>query len=132
MRSASRSTPYPGTETWTTDARTLTTRDYKLFDVQHAVLPTRLSLARFYEELVKTQQILFKKHMGWRALRDCTAIAAGHLARGQTNFLRSLFKFGGQYDVYRSFWPTIARRRAIQSRFRSGRRRRSMLASFTS
>jgi len=92
-------TPYPGTETWTTDARTLTTRNYKLFDVQHAVLPTKLPLARFYEELVKTQQILFKKHMGWRALRDCTAIAAGHLARGQTNFLRSLFKFGSQYDV---------------------------------
>jgi hopanoid C-3 methylase HpnR len=92
-------TPYPGTETWTTDARTLTTRNYKLFDVQHAVLPTRLPLARFYEELVTTQRILFKKHMGWRALRDCTAIAAGHLARGQTNFLRSLWKFGSQYDV---------------------------------
>ena len=33
-------TPYPGTETWTTDARDLATRNYKLFDVQHAVLPT--------------------------------------------------------------------------------------------
>lgn len=66
-------TPYPGTETWTTDARTLTTRNYKLFDVQHAVLPTRLPLAEFYAELVMTQQVLFKKHMGWRALRDCTA-----------------------------------------------------------
>lgn len=98
-RASHRQHALPGTETWITDARSLTTRNYKLFDVQHAVLPTRLPLAQFYEELVKTQQILFKKHMGWRALRDCTAIAAGHLARGQTNFLRSLFKFGRQYDV---------------------------------
>jgi radical SAM superfamily enzyme YgiQ (UPF0313 family) len=92
-------TPYPGTETWTTEARSLSTRNYKLFDVQHAVLPTKLPLQKFYEELIKTQQILFKKHMGWRALRDCTSIAAGHLMRGQTNFVRSLFKFGSQYDV---------------------------------
>jgi hopanoid C-3 methylase HpnR len=92
-------TPYPGTETWTTEARDLTTRNYQLFDVQHAVLPTKLPLERFYEELIGTQQILFKKHMGWRALRDCTAIAAGHLMRGQTNFVKSLFKFGSQYDV---------------------------------
>ena len=41
-------TPYPGTETWLTDARELTTRDYRLFDIQHAVLPTRLPLPRFY------------------------------------------------------------------------------------
>jgi hypothetical protein len=37
--------------------------------------------------------------MGWRALRDCTSIAAGHLMRGQTNFVKSLWKFGSQYDV---------------------------------
>src|SRR5574341_1171134 len=38
------STPYPGTETWLTESRQLTTRDYRLFDVQHAVLPTTLPL----------------------------------------------------------------------------------------
>src|SRR5437763_9199714 len=47
------STPYPGTETWLTESRKLATRDYRLFDVQHAVLPTRLPLKRFYEELVE-------------------------------------------------------------------------------
>jgi hopanoid C-3 methylase HpnR len=92
-------TPYPGTETWTTDARSLATRNYKLFDVQHAVLPTALPLEKFYEELIKTQQVLFRKHMGWRALRDCASIAGGHLMRGQTNFIKSLWKFGSQYDV---------------------------------
>ena len=43
--------------------------DYRLFDVQHAVLPTTLPLNRFYEELVKTQSILARKHLGWKALR---------------------------------------------------------------
>src|SRR5262249_55835224 len=33
-------TPYPGTEIWFTDSRRLTSLDYRLFDVQHAVVPT--------------------------------------------------------------------------------------------
>jgi len=40
-------TPYPGTELWHTDGRRLITRDYRLFDIQHAVLPTRLPLNLF-------------------------------------------------------------------------------------
>jgi hopanoid C-3 methylase HpnR len=51
-------TPYPGTETWLTESRRLTTLDYRLFDVQHAVLPTRLPLRQFHQELVKTQAVL--------------------------------------------------------------------------
>jgi hopanoid C-3 methylase HpnR len=94
-------TPYPGTETWHTGAGQLTSRDYRLFDVQHAVLPTRLPLARFYEEIVRTQQVLNKKHLGWAALRATAGIAAGHLARGQTNFVRMLWKFNGVYDPAR-------------------------------
>ena len=54
-------TPYPGTETWLTESRKLDTLDYRLFDVQHAVLPTRLPLDRFYGELVKTQAVLSPK-----------------------------------------------------------------------
>jgi len=37
------------------DARAFTTRDYRLFDIRHAVLPTKLPLHCFYEELVDTQ-----------------------------------------------------------------------------
>nr|WP_244470995.1 hopanoid C-3 methylase HpnR [Microvirga massiliensis] len=43
------STPYPGTETWRTEARSLQTRDYRLFDIQHAVLPPRGVLRRVGE-----------------------------------------------------------------------------------
>ena len=51
-------TPYPGTETWATEGRKLATRDYRLFDIQHTVLPTKLPLPEFYAELVRTQQVL--------------------------------------------------------------------------
>jgi hypothetical protein len=44
-------TPYPGTKSWITEERSLQTRDYRLFDVQHAVLPTKLPLPVFYREL---------------------------------------------------------------------------------
>lgn len=91
-------TPYPGTETWHTEARKIQTRDYRLFDIQHAVLPTRLPLPEFYEELVKTQQVLNSKHLGWNALKSTIKIATGHLLRGQTNFLKMLWKFNSVYN----------------------------------
>jgi magnesium-protoporphyrin IX monomethyl ester (oxidative) cyclase len=94
-------TPYPGTETWLTESRRFTTRDYRLFDVQHAVLPTRLPLERFYQEFVRTQDVLNRKHLGVRALYDVFGIAVRLLAHGQTNFLRMLWKFGGVYNAER-------------------------------
>jgi hopanoid C-3 methylase HpnR len=95
------STPYPGTEIWLTDLRRFTTRDYRLFDVQHAVLPTKLPLRRFYEEFVKTQDVLNKKHLGWQAVYDVFGITMRLLAHGQTNFLKMLWKFNDVYSVDR-------------------------------
>ena len=91
-------TPYPGTESWLMEPRPLITHDYRLFDIQHAVLPTRLPLAEFYRELVSTQQVLNRKHLGWRALKSTAGIASGHLLRGQTNFVRMLWRFNEVYD----------------------------------
>jgi hopanoid C-3 methylase HpnR len=91
-------TPYPGTEIWQRHARLLTTRDYRLFDIQHAVLPTRLPLPEFYAELVKTQRVLNHKHLGWRALYGTAGLSARLLLRGQTNFVRSLWKFNSVFD----------------------------------
>ena len=91
-------TPYPGTETWATESRKLVTRDYRLFDIQHAVLPTHLPLPEFYAELVRTQRVLNTKHLGvkqvWGTAKNVTRL----LARGQTNFLKMLFKFNQVYD----------------------------------
>ena len=94
-------TPYPGTETWHAESSRITTRDYRLFDVQHAVLPTALPLAQFYEELVRTQQVLNRKHLGWAALRGTFALTARLLAQGQTNFARMLWKFNSVYNPRR-------------------------------
>jgi hopanoid C-3 methylase len=96
-------TPYPGTETWLTESRQLTSLDYRLFDVQHAVLPTKLPLRRFYEELVKTQAVLNRKHLGVAALRSTLGIAVGLLLRGQTNFVRMLWKFNRVYHPERQY-----------------------------
>ncbi|MCC7146444.1 MAG: hopanoid C-3 methylase HpnR [Phycisphaeraceae bacterium] len=96
-------TPYPGTEIWHTESRKLTTLDYRLFDVQHAVLPTTLPLKRFYEELVKTQAILNRKHLGWSVMRQAGWIALKLAMKGQTNFLRSLWKFSSVFNAERQY-----------------------------
>ena len=90
-------TPYPGTESWLTEERRLQTRDYRLFDIQHAVLPTRLPLEEFYEELVTTQRAIYRKHIDWRDIRGMAGISTRLLLRGQTNFVKSLFKLNSVY-----------------------------------
>jgi len=96
-------TPYPGTELFHTEARKLSSVDYRLFDIQHAVLPTKLPLDEFYKELVKTQEIINRKFMGWRTAAAVAKILAGQLIRGQTNFLQMLFKFSKAYNADRFF-----------------------------
>ena len=43
-------TPLPGTELWKTAQHRVNTHDWEMYDIVHAVLPTRLSLEEFYEE----------------------------------------------------------------------------------
>ena len=94
-------TPYPGTEIWHTEFRKLTTRDYRLFDIQHAVLPTKLPLRQFYRELVNTQAVIARKHLGVSAAAQTIGIMARQLLRGQTNFSRMIWKFNHVYNADR-------------------------------
>ncbi|HKN01022.1 MAG TPA: hopanoid C-3 methylase HpnR [Candidatus Binataceae bacterium] len=96
-------TPYPGTELWFTEARQLTTLDYRLYDIQHAVLPTKLPLLKFYQELVKTQDVLNRKHLGFQALKEVASIAGKLMLKGQTNFVKMLWKFNKVYNPERQF-----------------------------
>ena len=96
-------TPYPGTEIWFTESRRLTSRDYRLFDVAHAVLPTRMPLDKFYGELVKTQEILNRKHLGWSAIPRYGFPAVRALLRGQTNYVKMLWKFAKVVNENRQY-----------------------------
>jgi len=86
-------TPYPGTEIWLSDVRRLNTRDYRLFDITHAVQPTRLPLDEFYQEVVETQSVIYKKFMGWNGFLPVIPIVAKNLLHGQTNFVRHLWSY---------------------------------------
>ncbi|WP_435611949.1 hopanoid C-3 methylase HpnR [Streptomyces sp. bgisy159] len=94
-------TPYPGTEIWHTESRRLTTRDYRLFDIQHAVVPTTLPLDVFYQELVRTQSVINRKHLGLSTALGAGRILGRNLLHGQTNFARMLWKFNSVYNPRR-------------------------------
>jgi magnesium-protoporphyrin IX monomethyl ester (oxidative) cyclase len=96
-------TPYPGTEIWHSESQKLTTLDYRLFDIQHAVLPTNLPLDKFYEELVRTQAVINRKFLGVAAVAQTFGIIARQLAHRQTNFLRMLWKFSSVYNPHRQY-----------------------------
>jgi hopanoid C-3 methylase len=85
--------PYPGTETWSTAPPPLITRDYRLFDTQHAVTPTQLPLPQFYEEFTRTQMVIFRKHMKLANLYGAMKKVLACLAQGQTNLARSALNF---------------------------------------
>jgi hopanoid C-3 methylase HpnR len=92
-------TPYPGTESWLTEQRRLNTRDYRLFDIQHAVMPTKLPLDVFYRELLKTQRVLYSKHLNWRTAPGLARAAFGLLVRGQTNFVRGMMLYNRTFNA---------------------------------
>jgi hopanoid C-3 methylase len=96
-------TPYPGTQIWHGESQKLTSRDYRLFDIQHAVLPTKLPLEQFYEELVRTQAVINRKFLGVAAVAQTFGIIARQLARGQTNFVRMIWKFNSVYNARRQY-----------------------------
>jgi radical SAM superfamily enzyme YgiQ (UPF0313 family) len=43
-------TPLPGTDLWDAAKQRVTTHDWEMYDIVHAVLPTRLPLDEFYDE----------------------------------------------------------------------------------
>jgi hopanoid C-3 methylase len=94
-------TPYPGTETWLAGQHQLNTRDYRLFDIQHAVLPTKMPLAAFYKELLHTQRVLYSKHMNWWTTPALAYELTKALLHGQTNFMRGIMNYNKVYSPER-------------------------------
>jgi radical SAM superfamily enzyme YgiQ (UPF0313 family) len=46
-------TPLPGTDLWESAKGEVTTHDWEMFDIIHAVLPTKLPIEEFYEEYAR-------------------------------------------------------------------------------
>ena len=96
-------TPYPGTETWLAEASRVSTLDYRLYDTQHAVLPTRLPLEEYYREFFETLEILNRKHLGFAVLKSAFLRTVTLLGRGQTNFFRMLWRFHAVHNAERTY-----------------------------
>jgi hopanoid C-3 methylase HpnR len=94
-------TPYPGTENWPGQSCRLATRDYRLFDLQHAVLPTRLDLLEFYRLYAGAQEVMNRKHLGFSVLRQAAFMTLGMLMKGRTNFFKMLWGYRKIYDPER-------------------------------
>jgi hopanoid C-3 methylase HpnR len=94
-------TPYPGTETWYTDGQHLASRDYRLFDLLHSVMPTRLPLDEFYDEMMSIQLNVQNKMVDPKDSIPALLEAARNLLRGQTNFLGLFLKYHKIYDPKR-------------------------------
>ncbi|MCL5734328.1 MAG: B12-binding domain-containing radical SAM protein [Actinobacteria bacterium] len=65
-------TPLPGTALFEQLQEALTTRNWEMFDLIHAVLPTRLDLERFYREYARLYMAVYSPwalaERGWNAL----------------------------------------------------------------
>ena len=82
-------TPLPGTELWESTRSQVTTDDYCYFDVQHAVLPTKLPIERFYQRFAR----LFNStdantRFHWKAVRNAVKL----VARGKGFTIRKVFR----------------------------------------
>lgn len=63
-------TPLPGTQLFYQFKKQLSTADYNLFDIAHAVLPTRLPLKDFYEEFCSLYHLPYSKYqLIWEGFR---------------------------------------------------------------
>jgi|DewCreStandDraft_1066081.scaffolds.fasta_scaffold00617_4 radical SAM superfamily enzyme YgiQ (UPF0313 family) len=79
-------TPLPGTQLFEALRHRLTTTNYELFDLLHAVLPTRLSLPEFYRELARLYRFAYLGQLAnW--INTAGALASG-LVRGRLSLGR--------------------------------------------
>lgn len=78
-------TPLPGTELWAETEPNLTTHNWELFDIVHAVLPTRLPLDQFYERYAglwrKALELRYRHRGKWRTyFQMLAAVATGRVS----------------------------------------------------
>jgi radical SAM superfamily enzyme YgiQ (UPF0313 family) len=80
-------TPLPGTDLWATAKDQVTTDDWEMFDIIHAVLPTRLPLEEFYEEYSRLWRhvldVRYRERGKWKTYFQLgAALATGRVTPG--------------------------------------------------
>jgi magnesium-protoporphyrin IX monomethyl ester (oxidative) cyclase len=105
-------TPYPGTEIWHTESRELTTLDYRLFDSEHSVLPTRLPLQEFYKNLDNIYYVAARSkiRMTWQFTKTLGQL----FYRGQPKACALLMKIGVSKLLNQEDWRGRAHRQSVE------------------
>jgi radical SAM superfamily enzyme YgiQ (UPF0313 family) len=86
-------TPLPGTELFARLKEKLVTTNYELFDYVHAVLPTKLQLADFYQEFTE----LYKAGYAWSQIGW----------EGAAAILRNAFSISHLVSMKRAAWASV-------------------------
>jgi radical SAM superfamily enzyme YgiQ (UPF0313 family) len=79
-------TPLPGTDLWETAQQAVTTLDWEMFDIVHAVLPTKLSLEEFYAEYSRLWRHVLEVRYRLRGKTRTYLQLAGALATRQVTW----------------------------------------------
>jgi radical SAM superfamily enzyme YgiQ (UPF0313 family) len=79
-------TPLPGTDLWQEASRQVTTQDWEMYDIIHAILPTRLPLEQFYEEYAGLWRHVLETRYRIRGKARTYFALAGALATGKVDF----------------------------------------------
>jgi radical SAM superfamily enzyme YgiQ (UPF0313 family) len=86
-------TPLPGTDIFDRVKERLVTTNYELFDYVHAVLPTRLRLAEFYQEFTELYKTGYAwSHIGWE---------------GAAAILRNTFSISHLISMKQAAWDSV-------------------------
>jgi radical SAM superfamily enzyme YgiQ (UPF0313 family) len=101
-------TPLPGTDLFHEVRDRLTTLNYQLFDVGHAVLPTRLPVADFYEEMARLWQAAYPR---WKMeLLRISMLLRDLWSRGEgQRYWKTAFAEARRFTDARSYLQDMAR-----------------------
>ena len=79
-------TPLPGTDLWETAKERVTTDDWEMFDIIHAVLPTKLPLEEFYAEYARLWKTTLEVRYRERGRARTWLALGGALATGKVTW----------------------------------------------
>jgi len=98
-------TPLPGTDLWATAKDNVTTHNWEMFDIIHAVLPTKLSLEEFYDEYSQLWRHVLEVRYKYRGkfrtyFQMGAALASGRVSLGAVRKGMNLAKVFSRKETF--------------------------------